>query len=509
MLSRLRAGAIGGAIAAAICFGCAPAAWAGKYTVAQCGSANPTAGDAALDRNDSSYSASADCSSGGDGLELTHGLLEPTSHGQFGAWVWQAPAGTVFTHIEASSELHSQDGDQAALWATDGSGTATLFGATSGGHEIGGDFAEFRSMLRCTAASCNPTTGSSAAVRDVLLTVDDHAAPAVSLDGSLVAAPVVRGNRSLSVAVTDQGGGVSELDTTVNGKPVDHKTFDCPALDQAVATALRPCPGEADREISLDASSAPFATGSNEVEACSSDLALDGVANRTCANEHVFMDDLCPDSEVGGGSELTASFRHGKDRVRLSSKRAPRLHGKLTTGSGVAVGGATICALTRVQLAGEPYVVAATAGTEADGKYRMLLPARASRDVFVHRMFNNEGLEYGGLSIDSKVRPSLEIKPKTKRGPVESGNRLRFRGKLPGPGCSGRVVKVQAGVGKRRWQVFRSVRTNDHCTYRTRYKLRATSRPTKYVFRVRVPEQASYPYEAGASPVRIRRAGPK
>jgi hypothetical protein len=80
---------------------------------------------------------------------------------------------------------------------------------------------------------------------------------------------------------------------------------------------------------------------------------------------------------------------------------------------------------------------------------------------------------------------------------------------LPGPACADRLVKLQARIGKRRWQVFRTDRTDPDCTFAARYKLRTTRHAERYRFRALVPHQAGYPFEAGSSPTaKVNVAGP-
>jgi hypothetical protein len=72
------------------------------------------------------------------------------------------------------------------------------------------------------------------------------------------------------------------------------------------------------------------------------------------------------------------------------------------------------------------------------------------------------------------------------------------------------AVKVQARLGKRRWQVFRTDRADEGCAFTARYKLRATSDAKRYRFRALVPQAAGYPYERGYSrtvKVKLRRRG--
>jgi hypothetical protein len=82
---------------------------------------------------------------------------------------------------------------------------------------------------------------------------------------------------------------------------------------------------------------------------------------------------------------------------------------------------------------------------------------------------------------------------------VREHDRLHFRGRLPGPTCADRVLKVQAKIGKKRWQAFRTDRTDASCRFAARYKLRATQHARRYRFRALVPQAEGYPYARGTS----------
>jgi hypothetical protein len=483
----------------------------GSYVVAQCdGSVNPVQGEAFAVRSGVEYDVSADCT-GGSGLAISH-PGGSVSDGAFGRWVWSAPPGTVFTEIDAAAILVGGGGDQAALAGVTGDGRATEFGAQGSvfgpADELSGEFATFRAGLTCRAGSCSGGPAVTAAVRDVLLRTADRSDPAVSITGGrILTEDVVRGGTSVEFAASDQGGGIHSLEVAVNGEAVDADRLPC-EVSADFALSLQPCPGGATRTQLLATSAEPFETGPNELEVCAFDLALDGVANSDCATERVFVDDVCPESEVGSGSVLSAQFPGNRNKARVRSDRPVRLKGKLRTADGEGVGGATVCALTHVRSEGAPYVLARTAVTGDKGGFRLRLPAGPSREVYLHRVFGNEVLARHGLSTAASVRPSFEVKPGKRAGAVRAGDRLHFHGKLPGPNCANRDVKIQAKVGKRRWQVFRSPTTDRKCRYRTRYKLGRTSRPTRYLFRARVRKQGGYPYGAGVSTVRARRAVP-
>ena len=92
---------------------------------------------------------------------------------------------------------------------------------------------------------------------------------------------------------------------------------------------------------------------------------------------------------------------------------------------------------------------------------------------------------------------------------VRNRDRLYFSGALPGPACFDRVVKVQARLGKRRWQVFRTDRADERCAlHRPLQAARDAPARKRYRFRALVPQAAGYPYERGHSrtvKVKLRR----
>ena len=93
---------------------------------------------------------------------------------------------------------------------------------------------------------------------------------------------------------------------------------------------------------------------------------------------------------------------------------------------------------------------------------------------------------------------------------VRNHDRLHFSGTLPGPVCFDRVVKVQARLGKRRWQVFRTDRADAACASPPATSCGRPRDARRYRFRALVPQAAGYPYERGHSrtvKVRIGRRG--
>jgi hypothetical protein len=478
---------------------------AGGYVVSQCSAANPGA-EATFERSIAHYRGRSRCGTA-DGLQVFHDAAE-SGLWHYGAWVWRAPAGTVFTSVQANASLVNHAGHRAQLVATRPDGSTVEFGSEHGEfrvHSVAGEFAQFHGWLRCVAPGPGRPCGRAgddaghAYLRGVFLRLEDRAAPTVGLrGGSLLAEPVVRGVRGLVFDATDAGAGVRTVSAQANGSVLALDARNC-ALAGGFATALRPCPAATTESVAVPTTGPAFATGPNTVAACAEDLALDGLAGRTCERRSVWVDNACPGSAVGAAA-LDAGFG-GKPSATVRSSRGAVVSGR-AAGAGA---GATVCALTRIRVAGSPVLVAATAATETGGRYAIELPPGPSRDVFVHLAFGDRVVARHGLALRSVVRPAFAVRPRRR---VANRDRLRFAGTLPGPACGGRLVKVQARLGKRRWQVFRTGRTDAGCAFSAGYELRATSAARRYRFRAVVPAQAGYPYERGRSRIaRVRVAG--
>ena len=478
----------------------------GTYTVTQCSSRAPTSGGASWERSTDHYRQRSGCGSG-EGLQIYHEAAG-TSTGNYGAWVWRAAPGTVFTNLQANASLTRHAGHRGELVAVGADGSESQFGGEHGdfrAHAIGGEFAQFRTWLRCTAANCGVAAQDSAHayVKGVFLRTEDRASPElVTFGGSLLLDRVVRGARTLALAAVDRGGGIRELSATVDGREIASDVLNCELAD-SFATALVPCSTAAGTGFMLDTADARFSTGPNRVRACAEDLALDGTANRACERRRIWVDNACPESSAAGAATLTARLGRGRGGAIVRSDRRGRVTGLVRDGDGSPITGAEVCALTRATVAGAPTVVAATGRTGRAGRYSLRLPPGPSRRVFVHHAVGNVVLARHDVDrLASRARPTLHIVPV--RG-VENGDRLGFAGRIPGPECRRRVVKVQAKVGPHRWQVFRTDRTGAGCRFSTHYELRATTQTTRYRFRALVPEQGDYPYERGHSAVVARR----
>jgi hypothetical protein len=487
--------------------GAAGRARAGTYTVTQCSSVTPYS-EASWERSSAHYGERQLCGSD-QGLQVFHDASD-SGLGQYGAWVWRAPAGTVFTNVNANSSVTNQAGHRGGLFVTTTAGEEVGFGLEHNDfrfHSLDGEFTQFASMLRCTAPGAGKPCGRAGDdsahtyVRGVYLRTDDRSAPALTITGgSLLDGGVIRGVRGLTFEATDSGGGIRKVFVVANGAELVTDIRNC-AVAGGFATALSPCPLATTESAAVPTAGAAFATGpDNYVSACVEDLASDGFPNRTCEPRQVWVDNACPASAAGGGTSISAGLgTPPADTALVRSDRSAVVRG-VVSGAGA---GATVCALSRV--AGGPVVVDATATTAADGSYALHLAPGPSREVFVHYVVGDTVLARHGLALTSAARPALSVHP---THGVRNHDRLHFAGRLPGPACADRVVKVQAKLGKARWQVFRTDRTDGDCRFAARYKLRATEAARRYRFRALVPQAEGYPYTRGDSrtvKVKIRR----
>lgn len=470
---------------------------AGSYVVTECSSISAAVPDASWERSSDHYRARSRCGTDA-GLQIHHEAAE-TGLWHYGAWVWRAPAGAVFTSVQANASLTSQAGHRGQLVATRPSGEAVEFGAEHEDfrvHSVAGEFAQFHAWLRCVAAQpCGRAGGDSAHayLRGIYLRTEDRTAPVVSpTGGSLLEDAVVRGARGLAFEATDAGAGVRRVTVEANGQMLVDDARNC-ALAAGFATALRPCPAATSEAAAVPTAAGAFATGPNTVSACAEDLALDGAPNRTCARFEIWVDNACPSSAAPAATGLSARLPRGAaGSAPVRSDRRATIRGRL---AGVG-GGAIVCVLTRDAVAWSPVVVAAVTATEPDGAYEVQLPAGPNRAVYVHQAVGDHVLARHGLALHASARPSLEVRPQTG---ARNGERLRFSGILPGPACGARLVKIQAQIGKHRWQAFRTDRSDRECRFAARYKLRATRDARAYRFRALVPRQEGYPYERGRS----------
>jgi hypothetical protein len=249
--------------------------------------------------------------------------------------------------------------------------------------------------------------------------------------------------------------------------------------------------------VPLDTATYPFENGANSIQVCASDYASLTDANRTCSPpQAVKVDNSCAESPVPGGQILTAQFEKSHaEEVTVGFGKPAKVSGELTDSAGDAISGATICVLMKTQGSRQWPKPLATTTTDANGHFVYEVPPGPNRKVKIG--YRHDSFQVArAIRYYAHSRPSLRITP----GQVKAGGVILMRGKLPGPRAGGRVLVLQASaLHSNRWYTFRRVTTNRHGTYRSRYRLDATTRNIVYRIRALVPRQRGYPMEEGHS----------
>ncbi len=397
----------------------APAsARAGGYRAALC---NPDLGarhpDAIFQRNSRHYLSDASCEVGGDGLTVSHDARSSRA-GAWGAWVVRSPGGTAISRLSVSAAGRAARGNVPELLGGPAD-SLTPFAAPAGQLQrfrwSGAPTREFAARLRCRRRSgCGPGGGAWVRVKRLALLLDDHVGPTLRLDGSLFASGSKRGVQTIAPSATDVGGGVRRLLVQVNDQPVTAHTISCRVTDR-IATRLRPCPGEASAGFTAATASSPFRQGPNVVRVCAADYAATTAANRTCTHRRVRIDNLCPVSEIAGGTTLVARLRRDGDAAIVA--------GRLLDRRGQGVPGARACVATRIRIDGVAERVVAAPLSDAEGRFRAAVPSGPSREVRVAYWPSTATALQRYLRLDVPARPRLRLRP---RDAIENGSQVRF-----------------------------------------------------------------------------------
>jgi hypothetical protein len=487
------------ALALAALLALAPSARGGTFVAVQCHPEyDAIAGNALFSRTSDHYIPASACAGSGPGLQISNNGAT-TKGGRYGAWSWYAPPGTEFAAITSEVHVAHHAGHKGAVTIIDSQGNVHWRWPAEGSWQpvewtAGPAATAYTAWLQCHAGGgCGASSAAHVYARRLWFTLRDTSAPALALSGSLYEPGPRRGAQLARIAATDVGGGVWRWRLAVNGAPAGSAEAACDIVPGGPARRFTPCAGNDAREFGLDTERPPFHDGANQVTACVSDVGWP--ANEACATRTVTVDNDCHSSGSAPAAGIEASFADGRAAATSASHRPTSIRGRLSARGGGALGGADVCVLSRIE--GGPEQLEATVRTDGSGRFTHPLRRGPSR---VLRLVHRHGSELVERELELRVRarPRLKVGPRSR---LRNGQTARFRGKLPGPGAAGRVVVLQARVG-RRWQAFKSARTGAEGRFRARYRFRDTTGRRLYRFRAIVRAQAGYPYLPGASPVR-------
>ena len=177
--------------------------------------------------------------------------------------------------------------------------------------------------------------------------------------------------------------------------------------------------------------------------------------------------------------------------------------GQLANRDGQGVPGADVQVFSRSLTSPEQLV--AVIQTDAQGRYRYTATGTMSRTL---------RFAYAGspLILPAQAEVNLRVPAasslRVSRRRVLNGQAVTFGGRvksLPTP-PGGKLVELQVRLS-RRWQTFRTTRTDDAGRWSIRYRFKRTRGIQHFRFRARLPREAAYPFQAGSSrslTVRVR-----
>jgi len=182
-----------------------------------------------------------------------------------------------------------------------------------------------------------------------------------------------------------------------------------------------------------------------------------------------------------------ATARH----IRIPHGRRATIVGRLADASGTAIAGARLGAAWR--LPGKGWVARPGVRTDADGRFVYVLAAGPSRDVrFTYFAYSDSRAVELSNVVHADVLASLSIRADPPR--VTGARIVRLSGRvggspIPRTGLLVTLEGFQRGWG---WRAFRTVRTDRHGRWSTRYRFRLSN--GRFGFRALLPHQGDFPY---------------
>lgn len=210
--------------------------------------------------------------------------------------------------------------------------------------------------------------------------------------------------------------------------------------------------------------------------------------------------------------------RHGKVRHvsrritvlrpagRVEFGKQAQIAGQLANRDGQGIAGAVVHVYSSTETSPEQLV--GTLQTDTHGRYRYTATGTSTRTL---------RLVYAGSPLVLPAQRQVKLlvpaasSLRVSRKRVLNGQSVRFTGRLralPIP-AAGKLVELQVRLSGR-WQTFRTSRSDQAGNWTIPYRFKRSRGVQHYRFRVRLPKEAGYPFELGASRllrVRVRGLG--
>jgi hypothetical protein len=334
--------------------------------------------------------------------------------------------------------------------------------------------------------------------------LDDPRPPVLtsSPTGSLLDPSVpLEGEKQVTVAATDAGGGLAKVGVVVDGALRAEQSFDAALVKcREPYLAPVPCPTADETTFSFDTAGVP--NGAHVVQIAVTDVGQ----NRTLSSPvTVTTRNGNRPNGVGASRQarISASFgRRRSQRVKTVGYGASAtLRGELTNVAGDDIVGAIVSIESRVTRRGSAWRLAGTATTDRRGRFAFrptVGPTRSLRIAYRAQTLDDQPSAVAEARLQVRAGVRLTVRPKR----VTSRGRIVFSGGLRGgPGRPDTQVAIYA-VGRRgREKVPVTIlRADRKGHFRFAYRFRRSFAPFTYRFQAVVRRQQGYPYVTGSSP---------
>jgi len=334
-------------------------------------------------------------------------------------------------------------------------------------------------LLRCTAGDCAFDSEHPLQVRGAEVDLYEDVPPAGEIEGGTLLNGSPSAVRTVSISATDAESGVARVeallgDTVVATQDLEGNQSLCPHTD------FNACPPRYATDLSVDTSRVAPGTYGLTLRV------FDAAGNRrvVASPRPVVI------GQAGGGpvaARLTASFAHSRATYTTNFGRRARLRGGLTDPLGRPIARATLSVVeTPLTTARKPRMATITTG--ADGRFAYSVSGRGpSRNI---------ELRYGAAAVSRRLR--LRVRAASSFKVSLHGIVVRYAGRVltrPLP-SAGKRVYIQGRSPGTAWHRFAVRRTDRNGRFSGRYKLRVHRPGVKLQFRLEIPKESGYAYEA-------------
>jgi hypothetical protein len=382
------------------------------------------------------------------------------------------------------------------------------------------------------------------------LVLSQSSQPTVTnVEGELATASTLSGTADLAFHATDSGSGVYRAIFTLDGDPAATTVLDSSSHCRNVGQTtdglpaflyLQPCAPALNADLQFDTTA--FSDGTHHLvvsvtdAAGNSTVALDrkiAILNHppvslppettpppqpsspgqgpTSTNTYVQLSPPIPAPQLlGDTGSTTAPGATLQVRWATTARaslagvygRAQTVSGRLSSGVGTPLPGATIQVLSTPSFQGARTIALTSIRTASDGSFHVRLPASTPSTHLTFAYSSRPGQPVpdatAALSLTVPANLILRVKPRVSH----AGGTIAFVGALRGAPLphGGKQLVLEARTLHGPWRQFHVLSTTAHGRFRATYRFRLPG-PIDYEFRAVSSREADFPYATGASPV--------